>query len=89
MRHIRVIFAVAAAMISMMAFAGPAFASTDSGCIHVPFSPLTPYGAPATFAALLIQLAVVVGIVMVAAVALAPASTVQPPAPTGTPQAVS
>ena len=83
MRRIRVIFAVAAAMISMMAFAGPAFASTDSGCIHVPFSPLTAYGAPATFAALLIQLAVVVGIVMVAAVAL------QPPAPTGTPQAVS
>jgi hypothetical protein len=89
MKRVRAIFAVAAAIVSMMTFASPAFASTDGGCIHIPFSTLTAYGPPATFASLLIQLAVVVGIVMVAAVALAPASTAQPPTPTGTPQAAS
>jgi hypothetical protein len=87
MRRIRSVFAIAAAVVAAMAFAGPAFASTDSGCISIPFSPLMTFGAPVTFTALLLQLVVAVGVVLVAAVALASASTVRPPAPTDTTQA--
>jgi hypothetical protein len=86
MRRIRSVFAVAAAVVAAMAFAGPAFASTDSGCISIPFSPLMAFGAPVTFTALLLQLVVAVGVVLVAVVALA--FTVRPPAaPADTTQA--
>ncbi len=87
MRRIRSIFAVAAAVVAAMAFAGPAFASTDSGCISIPFSPLMAFGAPVTFTTLVLQLVVAAGVVLVAAVALAWASTARPPAPGDTTQA--
>jgi hypothetical protein len=72
MRRIKLVLAVAAAVVAMMAFAGPAFASTDVSCIHMPLSPMTAVAVPATFSALLLQLAVAVVIAVVAAVALAP-----------------
>ncbi len=42
MRRIKSVLAVVAAMVTMMALAGPAFASSDGGCIAaVPTSPLS------------------------------------------------
>jgi hypothetical protein len=89
MRRINSILAVAAAMVAMMVFAGPAFASTNGSCIQIPFSPLMTHGAPPAFTALLLQFVVVGGIVLVAAVALTPTFTVRSSTPAGTPQAAS
>jgi hypothetical protein len=81
MRRITLVVGVLACIVAaMMAFAGPAFAGIDGGsCIHVPLSPLATGATPMTFSALLTQLAVAVGVVMVVAVALSPVLTVLRP----------
>lgn len=71
MRHTKLLLAVAAAMAAMMTLAGPAFASTDSGCIHMPISPTMVTAMPATSSAPLLQIVVVAAIAVVAAVAQA------------------
>jgi hypothetical protein len=86
-RRIKLVSAVVAAMVAMMAFAGPAFASTDGSCISMPLSPMAAVAVPTTSLALLLQLAVAVAVAMVAAVAQVPASTVRPPAFAGATQA--
>ena len=86
MRSIKLVPAVAGAIVAMMAFAGPAFAGIDSSCIHMPLSPVAAVAAPTTSLALLLQLAVAVAVSVVAAVAQAPASTVRPPAFAGATQ---
>jgi hypothetical protein len=80
MRRMKLVLAVAAAMVAMMAFAGPAFASTDGGCISMPMSPIAAATGPTIFVALLLQVAVVAAIAVVAAVAQMPASAVGRPA---------
>lgn len=71
MRRTKLILAVAAAMAAMMALAGPAFASTGNGCIHMPISPTMATAVPATSSAPLLQIAAVVAIAVVATVAQA------------------
>jgi hypothetical protein len=79
MRLTKLVLAVIAAMVAMTAIAGPALASTYGSCIQMPLSPTSAVAVPATFTALLLQLAVAVGIVLVAAAALvAPVSIVRP-----------
>ena len=68
MRRMKLILAVAAAMAAMMTLAGPAFASTDNGCLHMPMSPMATTAVPATSSAPLLQIAAVVAIVGVVAV---------------------
>jgi len=85
MRRIKLVLSLAAATVTMMALASPAFAGTDGSCIHVPISPVADVTMPPTSSALLLQLAVVVAVVaVVAAIVLAPKSTVRPPALSGT-----
>ena len=79
MRLTKLVLAVVAATVATMALAGPAFAGTYGSCIHMPLSPTSAVAIPTTFTALLLQLAVAVGIVLVAAAALvAPVSIVRP-----------
>jgi hypothetical protein len=89
MKRIKSVLAVVVAMVAMMAFAGPVLASTFGNCINVPLSSLTPFGGPTTSAASLLQLAIVVGIVVVAAVALMPTPAIRPIAPVDNAQVVS
>jgi len=89
MRRMKLVIAVAAAMGAMMAFAGPAFASTDSGCISMPMSPIAAATGPTIFVALLLQVAVVAAIAVVAAVAQTPAPTIRRPALAGATQGAS
>jgi hypothetical protein len=89
MRRIKSVLATVVAMVAMMAFAGPVLASTGGNCINAPLSSLTPFGGPTTFTASLLQLAIVVGIVVVAAVVLMPAPTIRPIAPADNAQVVS
>ncbi len=84
MERMKLVLAVATAMVAMMALAGPAFASTDGSCIHLPISPVAAAAAPITSLTLLLQLAVAVVVAVVAAMAQTPASTVRPPAFVGT-----
>jgi hypothetical protein len=80
MRRIKLVLGIVAGMVAVMTFAGPAFASTDGvSCLHVPLSPLAAGATYMTFSALLTQLAVAVGVVMVVAVALGPVLTVRRP----------
>jgi hypothetical protein len=83
------VLAVVVAMVAMMAFAGPVLASTGLGCINIPLSSLTPFGGPTTYMASLLQLAMVVGIVVVAAVVLMPRPILRPVAPADNAQVVS
>jgi hypothetical protein len=80
MKRIKFVITVAAAMVATMAFAGPAFASTDGGCIQMPLAPTSAVAVPPTFSALLLQLAMAVGIALVVAVALVPVSLIRPSA---------
>jgi hypothetical protein len=89
LRRIKLVLAVVAAMVAMMAFAGPVLASTFGSCINVPLSSLTPLGGPTTYIASLLQLALVVGIVVVAVVVLMPTPSVRPIAPADNAQVVS
>lgn len=89
MRRIKLVVAVATAIVASMAFAGFAFASTDGSCIHMPFSPMAGVTVPPTFLGLMLQLAVATGIVLVVALALAPRPTVRPPVSAGTTQTAS
>ena len=87
MRHVKkLVFAVVAAVVATMVFAGPAFAESEGSCLHVPLSPMSAAALPMTFPALMIQLALAVGIAVVAVVALAPAYIFGSPASTGTTQ---
>ena len=78
MGRTKLVLAVAAAIVAMMALAGPAFASVDGSCIQLPISPIAAAAAPITSLALLFQLALAVAVAVVAAVAQVPASTVRP-----------
>ena len=80
MRRMKLVLGIVAGMVAAMAFAGPAFASTGGvSCIHVPLSPLSAGATYMTFSALLTQLAMAVGVVMVAVVALGLILTVRRP----------
>ncbi len=85
MRRIKLVLAVAASMVAMMALlAGPAFAGTaDGSCLRMPMSPMVTAAGPTTPSALLIQIAVVAAIAVIAAMAQAPASAVRSPALAG------
>ena len=91
MRRVRLVLGVVAGMVAAMAFADPAFASTDGGvsCIHVPLSPLSVGATSMTFSALLTQLAVAVVVVAVVAVALGPVRTIRRPGSVSVTQASS
>lgn len=83
MRHVKkLVFAVVTAVMATMVFAGPAFAESEGSCLHVPLSPMSATALPMTFSALMIQLALAVGIVVVAVVALAPVYIFRSPAST-------
>lgn len=91
MRRIKSVLAVVAAMVTMMALAGPAFASTDGGCIAaVPTSPLSAVTVAVTSLPLLhlLQIAAAV-VVALAVVGLAWLSKVRPSMPASTAQATS
>ena len=76
MRRVRLVLGVVAGMVAAMAFAVPAFASTEGvSCIHVPLSPMAAGATYMTFSAQLTQLGVAVGVVMVVAVVLGPVLT--------------
>ncbi len=89
MRRLKLVLAVVVAMVAMMAFAGPALASTFGSCINVPLSSLMPFGGPTTYMTSLLQLVMVAGIVLVAAIALIPRPIVRPVAPADSVQATS
>ena len=79
MRYIKLIFAVVTSMVGATIFAGPAFASTEGSCISVPLSPLMAGAAPTTLSALLLQLGMAVGIVLITVVVvLTPGHIVRP-----------
>lgn len=89
MKRIKLVLAIVAAMVAMMAFAGPVLAGVFGSCLHVPLSSLTSFGGPTTFTASLLQLAMVMGIVAVAAVALKPRPGIRPITPADNAQVVS
>jgi len=84
MSRTKLVLSLPAAVVTMIAFASPASASTGGSCIHLPISPVADLTGPTTSSAPLLQLAVVVAVVAVVAVmALAPTSTVRPLALSG------
>ncbi len=89
MRRIRLVLAVAAAMVAMATFAGPAFAGTDGSCIHMPMSPVAAVPVAITSIVLLSQIAVAISVAVVAAVAQTPTSAVRAPALEGSAQAAT
>jgi hypothetical protein len=89
LKRIKLVLAVVAAIVAMMAFAGPVLASTFGSCTNVPLSSLMQFGGPTTFTASLLQLAMVMGIVVVAAVALMPRPAIRPVGPANNAQVVS
>jgi hypothetical protein len=90
MRRMKSVLSVAAATLAAMAFASPAFAGTEDGsCIRAPLSSFTAFQGPALFTALPLQLAVAAGIVVIAALALAPKPILRPLAPAGSTQPAS